>query len=171
MTTISVGDHFEQNWSLAVEGPLSGELDGLVNGDDVHTVYLRVKYVGERCRKDERKRTYLKTRDQVTTLEVLGVGGASCRRSTHTVLVVLANEDAREVPKLGLSDVKTLVIGSKRGIKQTDHIVRLEHLTLVACTVTVKSEGGGSLVHVLHREGDTGADGYLCTNDTVSTEE
>lgn len=42
--------------------------------------------------------TDLQTRDFVSTSEVLGVGGTARSGSTHAVLVVLANEDCREVP-------------------------------------------------------------------------
>ena len=46
--------------------------------------------------------TDLDTRNLVTTGKVLGVGGTTLGRCTHTVLVVLANKDAREVPQLCL---------------------------------------------------------------------
>jgi hypothetical protein len=53
-------------------------------------------------------RTHLETGDLVTTGEVLGVLRGSLGGSTHTVLVVLADEDAGEVPQLGLSGASAL---------------------------------------------------------------
>ena len=53
----------------------------------------------------------------------------------------------------------------------TYHVESLEDLPLVTCTVTVEGKSGRILVEVLHGEGDTGADGHLCTDDTVTTEE
>ncbi len=40
MTSISVGDEFDYQWSLAASRPLLCELGGLVNSEDVHTVDL-----------------------------------------------------------------------------------------------------------------------------------
>ena len=46
--------------------------------------------------------TDLNTRDLVTTGKVLGVGGTTLGRCTHTVLVVLTDKDAWEVPQFRL---------------------------------------------------------------------
>jgi hypothetical protein len=54
---------------------------------------------------------------------------------------------------------------------RTDHVERLEHLALVAGTVTVHRERRRLLVHVLLRERNAGTDGDLRADDTVSTEE
>lgn len=85
---------------------------------------------------------YLLSRNQL----VMGLGQSS--RNRHT----LASEDAGEVPELG-------------------HVVGLEDLTLVAGTVTVEGNGSLLLVLVLAGECNTGTDGDLSTDDTVTTVE
>lgn len=49
----------------------------------------------------------------------------------------------------------------------TYHVVRLEHLTLVACTVTVHREGRSLLAQVLLRKRKTCTEWHLRTDDTV----
>ena len=87
MTTVTVGNEFKEDGSLATGDPVTGVLYGLLHGDDIHSVRLD-------------------TGDLVATSEVLGIGGASRSGGTHTILVVLANEDSREVPQLSLLDTK-----------------------------------------------------------------
>lgn len=127
MTPVAVGDEFEEKRTvLVVDGPLAGELNGALSGDDVHTVYLSaglVSFIIPKRQRSECERplrdgengiaqqdvtllrverdnedTDLQTRDFISTSEVLGVGGTASSGSTHAVLVVLANEDRREVP-------------------------------------------------------------------------
>lgn len=50
--------------------------------------------------------TNLETGDLVTSGKVRGVRRATLRRGTHTVLVVLADEDSGEVPELSLHEWK-----------------------------------------------------------------
>jgi len=53
----------------------------------------------------------------------------------------------------------------------THHVERLEHLTLVRCTITVHRKRAVLLALVLLRERRTRADRDLGTDDTVSTKE
>jgi hypothetical protein len=69
VTSVSVGDEFVDEGTLAVGGPLLAECDGLLAGEDVHTVDLE-------------------TGDVLATLVVLGDGRRAVGSSTHTVLVV-----------------------------------------------------------------------------------
>lgn len=69
MTSVSVGDKLVDERSLALGAPLLAKLDGLLAGEDVHTVDLE-------------------TRDVLTTLVVVGQGRRTVGGSTHTVLVV-----------------------------------------------------------------------------------
>ena len=55
VTTVTVGDKLNEEGTLLGVDPVLRELGRLVNGDDVHAVYLN-------------------TRDQVATSVVLGVG-------------------------------------------------------------------------------------------------
>lgn len=57
------------------------------------------------------------------------------------------------------------------GCSTTCHVVSLEHLTLVGSTVSVHREGDRLPVLVLLRESDTGSDGHLSTDDTVTSVE
>ena len=94
------------------------------------------------------------TGNQVTTLVVLCVRRRPLSGSTHSGQVVLANEDAGEVPELG-------------------HVVSLEDLTLVGRSVSVHGESRVLVVlsEVLLRKGDTSSEGNLGSDDTVTTEE
>lgn len=83
VSTVAVGDVLRKERSVAVSAPLLGELGRLVGGENVHRVDLD-------------------TSDNVATLVVLGVHRGAGSRGTHAVLVVLADEDAGEVPELSL---------------------------------------------------------------------
>jgi hypothetical protein len=69
VTSVSVGDEFVDEGTLAVGGPLLAECDGLLAGEDVHAVDLE-------------------TGDVLATLVVLGDGRRAVGGGTHTVLVV-----------------------------------------------------------------------------------
>ena len=100
MTTVTVGDELQEDGAVAVYDPVLGVLDGLHDSEDIHTIGLeRYSDIGSTGGAGP---TYLDTRDQVTTGVVLCVRGATLRRGTHTVLVVLADEHARQVPELRL---------------------------------------------------------------------
>lgn len=94
----------------------------------------------------------LDTGDVLSTLVVLGKSGTAGRGGTHSVLVVLTTKDHRDVPELG-------------------HVVGLEDLTLVGSSITVKRETGVGLAAVLHGERDSGTDGDLGTDNSVSSVE
>lgn len=94
----------------------------------------------------------LQTGDVLAALVVVGDGRRAVGGGTHTVLVVLAAEDDGELP-------------------QASHVVGLEDLALVGGTVTVEGESDLLLVLVLLGKGDTGADGDLGADDTVSSVE
>ena len=97
--------------------------------------------------------SYLDTGDRIASSVVRGVGGRSLGRGTHTVLVVLANEDAGQIPKLS-------------------HVECFEDLTLVAGTVTVKGKGSNVVfARILLSEGNTSSKRNLSTDDAVSSEE
>ena len=146
MTTVAVGDELDQERALVGVHPLLRPLGRLVDGDDVHAIHLDAG-------------------NNVATLVVLGVHRATLRRGTHTVLVVLANENAWQVPKLGLYAV--ISAPPHRVQTPTYHVVRLEHLALVARTVTVHRERRVLLAEVLLRKGETSAERNLRTDDTV----
>lgn len=103
VTTVTVGNKFEQKRALAAYNPFLGVLHSLENRNDVHSIALHGPNISEHpsCRGMETG-AYLNTGDFVTASVVLGVGRATLRRGTHTVLVVLANEDNREIPKFCL---------------------------------------------------------------------
>jgi hypothetical protein len=61
-----------------------------------NTGKIHERYEQTMCRAD------LNTRDLVTASEVLGVGGTTFGGSAHSVLVVLAYENARKVPQFCL---------------------------------------------------------------------
>lgn len=138
--------------------------------------------------------THLETGDEVTTGEVLGVAGRASRRSSHSVpahippsaptlrssqtrshaQVVLANENAREVPNCSTqrSSAPASPGIARREERTLGHVVRLKDLSLVARSVTVHGKGRVVLVlaEVLLRERDTSSEGNLSANDSVSTE-
>jgi len=118
VTTVAVSDEFKKKRTLFfVDGPVTSELDGLLGSEDVHSVDL-------------------KTRDFVAASEVLGVRRATSSRSTHSVLIVLADKDHREVPELSLDNGQpSTEIGSNR---HTHHVEGFENLTLIARTVTIQ---------------------------------
>jgi len=99
-----------------------------------------------------RDNPYLDTRNRITTSIVGSIGRRSLGRGTHTILIVLANENTRQVPKLG-------------------YVECFKDLTLVAGAVTVESEGGNvGFAGVLLGEGETSSERNLGTDDTVSSE-
>jgi hypothetical protein len=69
VTSVSVGDEFVDQGTVALSSPLLAECDGLLAGEDIHTVDL-------------------KTGNVLATLVVLGDGRRAVGGSTHTVLVV-----------------------------------------------------------------------------------
>ena len=96
---------------------------------------------------------YLDTGDRIASCVVGGVGRRSLSRGSHAILVVLANEDAGQVPKFS-------------------HVEGFEDLALVAGTVTVKSEGCDiALAGILLSEGETSSKRDLGTDDPISSEE
>lgn len=100
VTAVTVGDELQQDGAVAVDDPVLSVLDGLHDGEDIHTIGLeRYSDMNSTGHTD---RTYLDTRDQVTTSVVLGVRRATLCRGTHTILVVLADEHAGQVPELRL---------------------------------------------------------------------
>lgn len=149
VTGVAVGNELDQEGTLVAGDPLLRPLRCLVDGDDVHTVHLD-------------------TGDLVATGVVLRVRGAALRGRTHTVLVVLADEDARQVPELGLQK-RSVRVPSPLKSQMTHHVVRLKHLTLVARTVTVHGERGGLFALVLLGERETRTERDLRADDTMTT--
>jgi hypothetical protein len=94
----------------------------------------------------------LYTGNLVSARKVFRVGRAAIGRGAHSVLVVLAHKYAGEVPQLG-------------------HVERLEYLALVTRAVAVQRERGRGPLEVLLCKREAGADGDLCTHDTVPTKE
>lgn len=144
MATVSVSDKLDEEGTLAGSGPFLGPFSGFSDGEDVHTVNLVPWLAFIFRRKGGRgvDLTYLETGDLVTTGKELSVHRRSLGRSTHTVLVVLTDKDAGEVPELG-------------------HVESLKDLALVGGTVTVEGKSSGLFLVVLLGKGDTGADGNL----------
>jgi hypothetical protein len=97
VTSITVSDEFEEKRTLVVvDSPFPGVFDGLFRSNDVHPVDLfeidacQSFVLHVRMGKDG---TYPDPRNFVTAGVVVGVGGAAGGGGTHTVLVVLADED------------------------------------------------------------------------------
>lgn len=95
---------------------------------------------------------YLQTRDVVTTLEVAGIGRGAIGSSSHSVTVVLANKDSREIPEFS-------------------HVVGLKDLTLVRGTVTIEGKGGSVMTKIFLGKGNTSTQGNLGANNTVTAKE
>jgi hypothetical protein len=133
VTSVSVGDELQNDGSLSGGDVLLGEGGSLLDGEDIHSVDL-------------------KTGNVLSTLVVLSQGGGTAGSGTHSVLVVLTSENARNVPELG-------------------HVVGLEDLSLVGGSVSVQGEAGVLLSLVLHGESNTGTDGNLGSDNTVSSVE
>jgi len=74
--------------------------------DYVHSVDLRIdtRQPFVRVQKGQKDETNPEVRHSVAASVIIGVGGAAGGRSTHTVRVVLADEDSGEIPQLGLYD-------------------------------------------------------------------
>lgn len=84
VAAVAVGDEFEEEGAtLVFHGPLARESDGLGASDDVHAVNLQAGNL-------------------IAAGEVGGVGRAPLSRSAHSVFVVFADKDRREIPQLGL---------------------------------------------------------------------
>lgn len=79
MPSIPISDHLHHQRSLARRRPLLGKLGGFPDGEDIHSVDL-------------------KTRDLVAASEEGSVHGRSLGGCAHSVLVVLADEHAGEIP-------------------------------------------------------------------------
>ena len=105
MTSVTVSDEFEEKRAfLVIDSPFPGVFDCLPGGDYVHSVDLwnfrRLDLCAAlRMSKDN---TYPEARYFVTTSVVVCVGSAAGGGGTHTVLVVLADENGGEIPQLGL---------------------------------------------------------------------
>ena len=104
MTTVAVGDELKEDRAIAAEDPILRVADGLQDSENIHTVRLLRYQMSDREIVYKLRSQHLNTRDLVTTSEVLGVGRTALCRSTHSVLVVLADEDTRQVPEFGLHD-------------------------------------------------------------------
>merc|ERR1712072_505455 len=133
VTAVSVSHVLVDERAVAILAPLLAVLHSSLDGEDVHTVDLQ-------------------TGDVLATLVVLGHGGGTASGGTHTVLVVLAAKDDRDVPELS-------------------QVERLEDLTLVGSTVSVESQGDVRLAQVHVGETNTSAGGDLSTDDTVTSVE
>lgn len=142
VATVSVSDKLDEEGTLAGSGPFLGPFSGFSDGEDVHTVNLVPWLAFHFPEEGGVDLTYLETGDLVTTGKELSVHRRSLGRSTHTVLVVLTDKDAGEVPELG-------------------HVESLKDLALVGGTVTVEGKSSGLFLVVLLGKGDTGADGNL----------
>jgi hypothetical protein len=73
--------------------------------------------------------------------------------------------------RVACARIHTLTAEENRQVPQLGHVEGLEDLALVGGTVTVQNDGGVGLFVVLLGESQTGADGHLGTDDTVSTVE
>ena len=82
MTSVTVGDVFVDEGSLASGAVLLSVLDGCLDSEDIHAVDLQ-------------------TRNVLSTLVVVGDGGGTVSGGTHTVLVVLTTEDDGQLPEAG----------------------------------------------------------------------
>ena len=154
VTTVTVGDVFHKKGAFTGGDPLFGELDALVDSDDIHSIDLAKLVISPRTREEMvGDQSHLDTGDSIASSVVGGVGRRSLGRGTHTVLIVLAYEDAGQVPEFS-------------------HVERFEHLTLVAGTVTVKSKSGNVVfAGILLSKGKTGSKRDLGADYPVSTKE
>ena len=138
--------HLQENGSFALRADGSRATHRLAHGEDIVSVGLD-------------------SRDVVLShLVVFGGGGRALRRGSHSVLVVLDHEHHRQVPQLR-------------------HVGRLPHLTLVAGAITEHCHADVHLVAgrwlvaitehvvVVFREGETRANGSLCSHNAGAAEE
>ncbi len=102
MATVTVGHEFEEEGSFTRNHPVTRVFDRLRRSNEVHSVRLD-------------------TGDLISTCEVFRIGRATRCRGTHSVLVVLAYEHARQVP-------------------QFRHVERFEHLALIARAIAIERE-------------------------------
>ena len=171
VTTVTIGDKLHQEWAVAFDNPVASELDGMLGCDDVHTVDLCVRhYVNGMVL--QVKETDLDTGDLIATGKVLGVGRTPLGGSTHTILVVLADKYAWEVPQFRLSAHIWSVCHCKGVAREfTGHVECLKDLALVTRTITVEGKRGCLVAEVFLSKSETSTDGDLGTDDTVSTKE
>ena len=91
----------------------------------------------------------------------------TCCLEEHSVSTSAICVDAKKTWNKQL----TLTAEENGQVPQLGHVEGLKNLTLVRGTITVEDDGGVRLLVVLLSEGQTGANGYLGTDDTVTTVE
>jgi hypothetical protein len=100
VASVTVSDELEEEGAIAFYSPFSGVLHSLLSSNYVHAVDLSKHETIARLSLGQV--ADLKSRDFITTSEILGIGGTALCRSSHSVFIVLAYKDTRKVPELGL---------------------------------------------------------------------
>ena len=72
VTAVTVGDVFHKEGTFAVGNPLFRKLDALVDGDDIHGIYL-TRLVSSHTSQSVGDRSYLDTGDRITASVIGGV--------------------------------------------------------------------------------------------------
>lgn len=111
---VAVGDQLDEERTM-LDGPSLGPLEGFPHFKDIVSVNPE-------------------SRDGVSTGVEEGIHGRTFNRSTHAVLVVLADEECGQIPQFG-------------------HVGSLEQLSLVGSTVSEENTGHIGLLLVLQSEG------------------
>lgn len=129
---ITVGDQFDEERTM-LNRPSLGPLESLSHLKDIVSINPE-------------------SRDGISTGVEQGIHGRTFNGGTHTVLVVLANEESGKSPQFG-------------------HVGGLEQLPLVGSTVSEEDTGDISFLLVLQSEGEADSHWHLCSHNTISSVE
>lgn len=129
VSVIAIGAHFKEQRSV-FDNISTGPFDSF--SDHQHVLGLNFE-----------------ARDEVTTRVELNVVGGSVLGCAHSVVVILAHVNDRQVPK-------------------TRHVGSLGKLALIRSSITIRSNRKVLLSLVLLSEGESSSDGHLCSHDSVT---
>jgi WD40 repeat protein len=133
VTVVAVGRTLDEDRTVAIADIVSSETETLLGSKNIHAINPE-------------------SRDIVTTSVELSGSSVASSRSTHGEIIVLAEEDDRELPHGG-------------------HVSNLEDLALVGSTITIGGDSDATVVVVHVGEGKTSTEGNLGADDTVTTVE
>ena len=132
VTVISISHVLNEHWSI-LNAELLGPLHSLSDHQDVLSITLE-------------------TWNFVTSLVIFGVVSSTCIGGSHTIKVVLAEEDTWKFP-------------------ESSHVGGLKKLTLVSSTISVHGNSDVGFTLVLKGKSQSCTYGNLSSNNTVTTVE